>query len=160
MWLRHPLRSLRLWAPWGFAKNSEILLFMQTADSKLRLLASRWGGLRALPEPGSRPLPTELPLADEVLRRYCAQTGAQPHAALGGSLLGVSTTAHILGGACMGRGPEEGVADLGGRVFGYEDSLWVCDGSLIPANLGVNPSLTITALAEHAMSLVPPKEGA
>jgi cholesterol oxidase len=55
----------------------------------------------------------------------------------------------------MARGPQEGATDLGGRVFGYEDRLWIVDGSLIPANLGVNPSLTITALAEHAMSLIP-----
>ena len=54
----------------------------------------------------------------------------------------------------MGRGPEEGVCDGAGRVFGYRN-LYICDGSVIAANLGVNPALTITALAEHAMSHVP-----
>jgi cholesterol oxidase len=73
--------------------------------------------------------------------------------------LNVPTTAHILGGAAIGHGPEDGVVDSRQRVFGYE-TLMVCDGAAIPANVGVNPSLTITALAEHAMSQVPAKEGA
>ncbi|HET9677493.1 MAG TPA: GMC oxidoreductase, partial [Solirubrobacterales bacterium] len=66
----------------------------------------------------------------------------------------VPNTAHILGGAVIGSSPEDGVVDSGQRVFGYENLL-VCDGSAVPANVGVNPSLTITALAEHAMSQVP-----
>jgi cholesterol oxidase len=55
-----------------------------------------------------------------------------------------------------GDGPERGVVDASNRVYGYEN-LMVCDGAAIPANPGVNPSLTITALAEHAMAQVPPK---
>ena len=72
--------------------------------------------------------------------------------------MNVPATAHILGGASIGRTPEEGVVDLHGRVFGAKD-LWILDGSIVPGNLGVNPSLTITALAEHAMEAVPPKTG-
>jgi cholesterol oxidase len=68
-------------------------------------------------------------------------------------------TAHILGGAVIGADSERGVVDSDQRVFGY-DRLLVCDGSVVPANPGVNPSLTITALAEHAMGAVPEKEGA
>ena len=71
-------------------------------------------------------------------------------------LFNVSTTAHILGRMLHGEGPEDGVVDKHGRVFGYDDLL-VTDGSIIGANLGVNPSFTITALAEHVMSQVPPK---
>ena len=71
---------------------------------------------------------------------------------------GAPTTAHILGGACMGSGPDDGVVDHHHRVFGYDD-LYVIDGSAISANPGVNPSLTITALAERAMSRVPDKVG-
>ena len=59
----------------------------------------------------------------------------------------------------VGADPQSGVVDAGNRVFGYENLL-VSDGAAIPANPGVNPSLTITAKAEHAMSLIPPKEGA
>jgi cholesterol oxidase len=69
-------------------------------------------------------------------------------------VLNTPSTAHILGGAVIGHGPEDGVVDARQRVFGYENLL-VCDGSAIPANVGVNPSLTILALAEHALGHVP-----
>jgi cholesterol oxidase len=72
------------------------------------------------------------------------------------TLLGVPSTAHILGGCCMGATPEEGVIDRDHRLFGYE-GLYVIDGAAMSANPGVNPSLTITAMAERAMSLVPAK---
>jgi cholesterol oxidase len=68
--------------------------------------------------------------------------------------LNIPTTAHILGGAVIGANASSGVVDANQHVFGYENLL-VCDGSAVPANVGVNPSLTITALAEHAMSHVP-----
>ena len=157
LWLSRPLQSLRLLSPFGWAARSTILLVMQTADARLRLSRRGGGRLAASPESGSPAPPTQLKIADDVLGRFCKKTGAEPHAALGGGLFGISTTAHILGGAVMGRDAREGVCDLGGRVFGYEGKVWVADGSLVPANLGVNPSLTITALAEHAMSLVPAK---
>ena len=72
-------------------------------------------------------------------------------------LLDIPSTAHVLGGACIGSDPATAVCDDHNRVFGYE-GLYVVDGSAIPVNLGVNPSLTITALAEHAMSLVPARD--
>jgi choline dehydrogenase-like flavoprotein len=75
------------------------------------------------------------------------------------ALLNTPATAHILGGAVIAPDPERGVVDLRQRVFGYENLL-VCDGSVVPANPGVNPSLTITALAEHAMTFVPAAPGA
>jgi cholesterol oxidase len=68
-----------------------------------------------------------------------------------------ATTAHILGGCPIGKSAEDGVVDTGSRVFGYEN-LYVIDGSIIPANLGVNPSLTITAMAERAMSEIPTRK--
>ena len=70
------------------------------------------------------------------------------------TLMGVPSTAHILGGACMGDSIETGVIDKNHEVFGYE-GLYVIDGSAISANPGVNPSLTISALAERAMSKIP-----
>jgi cholesterol oxidase len=72
-------------------------------------------------------------------------------------VLNIPTTAHILGGAVIGGTPDEGVIDSQHRVFGYENLL-ITDGSAMPANPGVNPSLTITAMAERAMSFVPPKD--
>ena len=79
-----------------------------------------------------------------------------PQSNLPEALLNTAATAHILGGAVIGADPEHGVVDRHQRAFGYHNLL-VCDGSVIPANPGVNPSLTITALAEHAMSHVPPR---
>lgn len=70
------------------------------------------------------------------------------------AMFSIPTTAHILGGAPIGAGPGSGVIDTDHRLFGYED-LYVCDGAAIPANVGANPSLTIAALAERAMSRIP-----
>ena len=67
-----------------------------------------------------------------------------------------STTAHILGGCCMGESKDKGVVGFNGEVFGYPN-LFVADGSVVPANLGVNPSLTITALSEYIMAQMPEK---
>ena len=72
------------------------------------------------------------------------------------TLFGIPTTAHILGGACMGTSIENGVIDSNNKVFGYKN-MYVCDGSMISANPGVNPSLSITAIAERAMSKIPNK---
>ena len=84
------------------------------------------------------------------------RTGGIAQSGLTEAIFNIPTTAHILGGAVIGEDPEHGVVDARNRVFGYEN-LMVCDGSAIPANPGVNPSLTITALAEHAMTHVPAK---
>ncbi len=73
-------------------------------------------------------------------------------------LVGIPGTAHILGGAVMGESPEEGVIDRNNQVFGYQNML-VCDGSMISANPGVNPALSITALSERAMAQISPKAG-
>ena len=105
-----------------------------------------------------RPNPTFIPAAEKAARWFAQRTGGVAQSGTTESVFNIPTTAHILGGAVIGAGPETGVVDGANRVFGYENLL-VCDGSAIPANPGVNPSLTITAMAEHAMSLIPPKAG-
>ena len=72
------------------------------------------------------------------------------------AIFDIPTTAHILGGACMGSDVESGVIDKNFEMFNYP-GLYIIDGSMVPSNLGVNPSLTITALSEYAMSLFPEK---
>ncbi|MCA9583030.1 MAG: GMC family oxidoreductase, partial [Myxococcales bacterium] len=94
--------------------------------------------------------------AIDLGRRFAEKVGGLPVTMLTEAVLGVPTTAHILGGACMGADASEGVIDRDHRVFGYE-GLYVIDGSAVSANPGVNPSLTITALAERAMSKIPAK---
>jgi cholesterol oxidase len=72
------------------------------------------------------------------------------------ALFGIPSTAHILGGAAIGTTPASGVIDSRQNVFGYQNLL-VCDGAAVPSNIGVNPSLTITAMAERAMGFIPPR---
>jgi cholesterol oxidase len=158
--VRHPIQFLRVTKPWGKAKTSAILLVMQTVDNHTRLVAKRqplWPFTRALtsqPEAGQPGIPSYIPIANEVAREFAADLDAIPQSSLNDVLLDTSTTAHLLGGCGIGAGPDTGVIDSHGRVFGY-DGLYVADGSVIGANLGVNPSLTITALAEHICSRVP-----
>ncbi len=159
--LRHPLRTLRFTLPFGFARRTIILLVMQTVDNSLSVLRRRrwwWPFSRPLtsrPEGDTRP-PTYIPAAHRFARELARQMRGQARSSVNEVILDVPATAHILGGACMGATPAEGVVDLDSKVFGY-DNLWICDGSTVPANLGVNPSLTITAMTERAMSRVPSK---
>ena len=130
---------------------------MQTLDNSMRLIPKRnlfgLGPRLQTQEDPDKPNPRFIAVADKVTRRAAEKLGATPQAGLTEQLLNIPTTAHIMGGAVIGEGPETGVVDRRHRAFGYENLL-VCDGSAIPANVGVNPSLTITALTEHAMSHV------
>jgi len=154
---RHPLQFLRVCKPWGKASSSTVLLVMQTVDNHTRLVRKRrllWPFGRTLtsqPAPGQPGIPSYIPIANQVARELAADLDAIPQSTLNEVLLDTSTTAHILGGCGISSGPDTGVVDSRGRVFGAED-LYVVDGSMIGANLGVNPSLTITALAEHVCS--------
>ncbi len=157
--LRHPLRTLRLLWPFGWSRRTVILLVMQTTDAAMRLVAKRrlFGrGIRLQTEQDpDRPNPTYIPAAYEAAEWFAERIGGVPQSGITESIAEIPTTAHILGGAVMGADPGRGVVDASNRVFGYENLL-VCDGAAVPANPGVNPSLTITALAERAMSKVPP----
>ena len=94
--------------------------------------------------------------ATDLARRWAEKVKGVAATMFTETLLGVPSTAHILGGCCMGADAGDGVIDKDHRVFGY-DGLYVIDGSAVSANPGVNPSLTITALAERAMSKIPVK---
>ena len=160
---RHPLHFLRTLWPLGKARKSLVILVMQTLDNRMRLVLKRrwfWPFGRRVTSwqpPGQPKIPAYIPVANEVARRVAQRLGGVAQSALNEVILNVPTTAHILGGCAMGKGPEDGVVDSGCRVFGYEN-LYALDGSIIGANLGVNPSLTITALAEYAMARVPAKD--
>jgi cholesterol oxidase len=98
-----------------------------------------------------------MPEAKDLAERFARDVNGKAMVLLSETVLGIPTTAHILGGAVMGKSASEGVVDSDHRLFGYEN-LFVCDGSVISSNPGVNPSLTIMALAERAMSRIPPRE--
>ena len=160
--MRHPLQSLRLLWPAAWSRRTVILLVMQTLDTAMSLRATpkrngRGVKLQTEQDP-ERPNPTHIPAADAATKWFAARTGGIPQSGVTEATLNVPMTAHILGGAVIGADERNGVVDSQNRVFGYENML-VCDGSAVPANPGVNPSLTITAMAERAMSFIPPAGG-
>ncbi len=160
--LRHPRRLAKVLFAKHYSRRTIILLVMQTLDNAMALRPRRgpfgsvWLQTEQDPE---RPNPTFIPIANQAAEWFAARTGGIAQSALTEALFNIPSTAHILGGAVIAPDAEHGVVDWRQRVFGYENLL-VCDGSVIPANVGVNPSLTITALAEHAMSHVPARNGA
>jgi cholesterol oxidase len=155
--LRHPVRLARVTWPRGWSRRTIIVLVMQSLDNAIALRArrGRLGGVRLRTEQDpERPNPTFIPAANQFAAWLAERTGGIAQSGLTEAVASIPTTAHILGGAVIGADATRGVIDAHQRVFGYENLL-VCDGSAIPANVGVNPSLTITALAEHAMSHIP-----
>jgi cholesterol oxidase len=159
--LLHPGRLAKVLFPKHWSRRTIIILVMQTLDNAIALrprkgpFGSFWLQTEQDPE---RPNPTFIPVANKAAEWFAKRTGGIAQSALTEALFNIPTTAHILGGAVIAPDPGRGVVDGGQRAYGYE-RLLVCDGSAIPANVGVNPSLTITALAEHAMSQVPPADG-
>ena len=158
--LRHPLKTLRLLWPFGWSRKTVILLTMQTTDAAMRLVPKRklFGGIKLQTQQDpDRPNPTFIPAAERATKWFEERLGGIAQGGLT-EAFNIPTTAHILGGATIGVDAEQGVVDSANRVFGYR-GLMICDGSAVPANPGVNPSLSITAIAEHAMAQIPPKEG-
>ena len=155
--VRHPRRFAQVLRPKNWSRRTIIILVMQTLDNAMALRPKQgpfktlWLSTEQDPE---RPNPTFIPVANQAAEWFAKRTGGIAQSSVMEAMLNIPTTAHILGGAAIGSDASRGVVDARQRVFGYENLL-VCDGSAIPANVGVNPSLTITALAEHAMSHVP-----
>ena len=153
--LRHPLRFLRARVPIGWSRRSLIVLVMQSHDNAMRFRAvKRWlrRGVRLTTEQdAARPNPTFIPAANAAAEYLATATGGVAQSSLLEAAVNIPTTAHLLGGAAIGADASRGVVDRDLRVFGYRNMM-IVDGSAMPANPGVNPSLTITALAEHAMA--------
>jgi cholesterol oxidase len=154
--LRHPRRTLRVHLLRSWAVRTIIVLAMQPVESWMRLVLRRRLGVETLRSEDAHgpPPPAVIPVAHRLATRIAEKIHGTPGNLILEVLGNRSTTAHILGGAVMASDPSQGVCDAGGRVFGY-DGLYVADGSIVPVNLGVNPALTITALAEHVMAGIP-----
>lgn len=155
--IRSPGRTLRSLRPRDWARECIILLVMQTVDNVLKM-ESRKGitgrlKLKIAPEEGQERAPVVIPGAQEFARTMARALDAVAFTNIYEALFNSSFTAHILGGCCMGK-----VVDEEFKLMGYND-FFVVDASVIPANLGVNPSLTITALAEYAMEKIPFQKG-
>ena len=155
VFLQHPIRSLKVMLVWDWAKRTQILLFMRTLDSTLRFRRGLFG-MKSSMIRGKRPTPF-VPEAKELADRYAEIVNGKPIVLATETLLGIPTTAHILGGAVIGKDSTEGVINKDNQVFGYQN-MYVCDGSAISANPGINPSLTISAISERAMSKIPVKK--
>jgi cholesterol oxidase len=151
--LRHPRDLPHIVWPKNFATRSMILVVMQDYESSLRLVSKRQKLRSEVMGNGNE---AYIPIANDFARRLAKQMDGVPLSSLSEVLLNRPATAHILGGCIMGKSPDEGVIDDTQKVFGYRN-LMICDGSVVPANLGVNPALSILALSERAMSLIPPK---
>jgi cholesterol oxidase len=154
--LRHPVRAVRCLRPFGWARESLILLCMQTLDGHIDMRLGRlwfWPFRKVLVTRGAR-IPTFIPQANAFARKIARLVGGTAMSMITEILFNIPTTAHILGGCRMGASADRGVVDRQNRVFGYKN-MYVCDGSVVAANLGVNPSLTICALTERAMSFIP-----
>jgi cholesterol oxidase len=156
----HPLRLLRTLWPIGWSRRMVTLLVMQALDNAIALRPKkRWfgRGYRLVTEQNrEKPNPTYIDIANRAAQWLAERTGGIAQSNIVEALANIPTTAHVLGGAVMASEPGKGVVDRDLRVFGYANMI-ICDGAAMPANPGVNPALTIAALAEHAMSAVPLK---
>lgn len=154
--LRHPVKSGRLFRLWGWAREATILLCMQPLEGHIEMRWQRrwfWPFSKMLASHGDR-IPTYIPKANEFARTLAAIAGGTAMSMLPEILFDIPGTAHCIGGCAIADSPQHGVVDARHRVFGYRN-MYICDGSVLAANLGVNPSLTITALTERAMSFIP-----
>jgi cholesterol oxidase len=154
----HPLRWLKTLWPVGWSRRMVMLLVMQALDNAIALRArKRWlgrGYRLATEQDRDRPSPTYIDIGNRAAQWLAEQTGGIAQSNVLEAVGNIPTTAHLVGGAVIGADASRGVIDRRLRVFGYSNLL-VCDGAAMPANPGVNPALTITALAEYAMSQVP-----
>lgn len=158
--LSHPLMALRAHNPIGFARQTLLFLVMQTMDASINMRLRRpwyWPfATQMCSESGPIAIPTIIPEGVAFVAKGAKALGGIPISLQGDILFNLPSTGHCMGGCAMADSPERGVMDVKNRVFGYQNLL-ICDGSMLSANLGVNPSLTITALTEHAMSHIPVK---
>ncbi|WP_439134590.1 GMC oxidoreductase [Pseudomaricurvus sp.] len=152
------LKGLKSMLPYRFASETVIFLVMQTMEGHINMRWKRawyWPFKKQLASEGER-IPTFIPEANDFTEKAAKATGGVGLSSMSEIFFNVPMTAHCMGGCAMAESPEKGVIDSQNRVFNYQN-LYVIDGSMLSANLGVNPSLTITALAERAMSFIPKK---
>jgi cholesterol oxidase len=148
-----PAAFVRSLSVYRWSERGIIALVMQSHDNSLRIdgRPGRTGSVRLVTTQGEgEPNPSWIPAGHDAARLLAERIGGDPSGAVN-DLLDIPMSAHILGGCPLGDSPETGVIDPYHRVYGY-DGLHVVDGSAVSANLGVNPSLTITAMAERAMA--------
>jgi cholesterol oxidase len=150
-----PITWFKTYTVKDFAQKSSILLFMQDLESTISF-KKKWLRIGTTVTKGKNPS-AFIPEAHDIARKHANLTNAKSVVVASETLSGIPSTAHILGGCVMGESIETGVINKDNEVFGYPN-MYVCDGSMISANPGVNPSLSITAISELAMSKIPTKK--
>lgn len=157
--VRRPIDFLRVSVLPGWSEKSTILLVMQTEDNQVKMRLGRHlltlfrRGLVSQTDE-EKPIPTTIPIGHRITRQFAERTNGVPVGSFNEGLFNIPITAHILGGCPVGTDAQSGVVDANFEVHNYP-GMYIIDGSVVPANPGVNPSLTITALAEYAMSRIP-----
>jgi cholesterol oxidase len=153
--VKKPIAFLKLVFVRDWAKKTPIILFMQTLDSTLQFSLNGIGRMNSKVSTGKKPTPF-IKEAIGIAEQFADIVNGIPTTMSLETLFAIPSTAHILGGCPMGADEKQGVIDKNNKVFGYQNML-VCDGSMISANPGVNPSLSITAISERAMSKIEQK---
>jgi cholesterol oxidase len=157
---RHPRAALKAARIRDWSRRTINLLIMQSTENSMQLRVKRRlpGGAVVLTteQDPDNPNPVGLPAAYAATKWFAERMNGSAQSIATEALFGIPSTAHILGGAAIGTTPASGVIDSRQNVFGYQNLL-VCDGAAVPSNIGVNPSLTITAMAERAMGFIPPR---
>lgn len=159
--ITHPIRFLKLtftFKNWG--KKSIIFLVMQSLDNSMRMIWRNglFGGSISIKNDKDSQVPAYIPIGQEVMTRYAEKVNGISQNSWPEILLNMPMTAHILGGCPMGEKKSSGVVNEYFEVHDYKN-MHILDGSVMPCNLGVNPSLSITALSEYAMDQIPEKKG-
>lgn len=154
--LNSPVQWFKTYFINSWSRSTVVLLFMQSVDSSISLRRNFFGRMASHISHGKKPT-SEIPESKELTKKYSEIIEGRATSFALESMAGIPTTAHILGGAVMGKTISEGVINIKNEVFGYKN-MYVIDGSMISANPGVNPSLSITAIAERAMTFIPHKQ--
>jgi cholesterol oxidase len=158
--ISHPVQFLKTLFNFRWSTNMVIFLTMQTVDNAMKMKWKRtiFGGKMKIDNSGLKKVPAYIPVGQDVMERYAKKVNGVAQNILLEVFFNRPTTAHILGGCPMAETAETGVVDCNLKVHGYPD-FYITDGSVIQGNIGVNPSLTITAVSEYAMDKIPQKEG-
>lgn len=159
--IMHPIKFFRLTFRFkNWARNSIIFLVMQSLDNSMRMVWKKgvFGGKISIKNDKDSKVPAYIPIGQEVMNRYAKKVNGIAQNTWLEIILNMPMTAHILGGCPMGKTKYEGVVNEYFEVHGYKN-MYVLDGSVIPCNLGVNPSLSITALTEYAMEHIADNNG-
>jgi cholesterol oxidase len=159
--ITHPWSFLKTVLNFSWSTRTVIFLVMQTTDNAMKMIWKKglFGGMMKIDNSGNKKVPAFIAVGQEVMERFALKVNGVPQNILLEVIFNRPTTAHILGGCPMSETIENGVIDTNLKVHGYPD-FYITDGSVIQGNIGVNPSLTITAVAEYCMEKIPQKDGA